>query len=213
MNKKITIIILVFFTVFLSVFLAIGVYKYNKLRSRNFSESEQIQSVLESEQTKNVFSLNENKQIKDIFLQSGGKINQNNAVEINNIKVSGSIISFNKDGKIIEIFSSELKKKIFISYFEETTFYINKNMMDEQYKRAVIDYEQKQKETAGEIEELKKENSGGGVALPIMPNQNFYQQVNGIENLNIKKNDILTVIGNYNESSNKITALSLIKTE
>lgn len=44
-----------------------------------------------------------------------------------------------------------------------------------------------------------------------MPIQNFFQQVNNIEDLNIEKNDTLTIIGDYDKNLNKITALSIIK--
>ena len=120
--------------------------------------------------------------------------------------------SFNKDRKVIEIFSQELKKNIIASYSDKTTFYMDKSMSDEQYKQAIIDYQEKQKEAAEKMEKLIKENSsGGGAAFPVMPQQNFYQQVNDIEDLNIKNGDVLTVIGDYGGNLNKITALSIIK--
>ncbi len=193
MNKKLIIIIISVFIAFLLIFFGISAYK--KIGGD--------MTLYELREGTNGESKN------NIIPKNSGKINNEG---VQNVKLSGSVVFFNKDREIIEIFSPGLKKNIVVSYSDKTIFYFNKNMNNEQYKQAIFDYEKKQKEIMKKIEELKKENSGGGgISLPIMPQQNLYQQVNDIEDLNIEKNDILTVIGDYGGNFNEITALNLIK--
>ncbi len=186
MNKKSIIIIISVFFAFLLIFFGINAYNKYKFREGTSDKSENIEQ--NQNQTDRIINI------------------------ISRVELSGGVVFFNKDREIIEIFSPELKKNIIVSYSNKTTFYLNKVMNDEQYKQAILDYEKKQKEGMKKIEELKKENSGGGgISLPIMPQQNLYHQVNAIEDLNIEKNDILTVIGDYGGNFNKIMALNLIK--
>lgn len=136
---------------------------------------------------------------KDIQINVDSEQKQTNDKVIT--ELTGNLISFEQNKKIIEIFSQEFNKNIIITYNENTLFYIHEIMSDERYKQSLSDYEEKIKEP--DIER-------GVTKIPEIPFQDLYRQFNSIKDLNLKNGERLVVPFEKN-SAGQIIALNIIK--